>query len=175
MSHCRRALVAVAAALCLAPGALAQTPGVRALGEDEIVRYLAVLDALVEQGALDPTRMNQQSSLDYSGDVKKSIEGHGFDETSFTTAHWNVMLAFAALQVEERRAEIEAAQAKQRARLEAARNDMPTEEYAEAIRSLDAMSTYLNAFKDVPKANVTLAAQHKEALAHYFSPSPAAP
>lgn len=160
------AVLAVILALALpsfaeAPQA-ASAPQARTLTSDEFGRYLKALDTLmtVRSEAEEAFRAQpdkaQEAAADYQKRAQAAMESHKFTTETFNTVHWNVMQAFAQVEIQANAKAVEESLEQQRAQLAAAKEEMPEAAYAESLQRIKNTEAILKGFGGVPDANLKL-------------------
>ncbi len=159
------ALVAVFAQPTLAEGPpSATTPQARPLENDEFTRYLKALDSMMtirtsaeEQFLANPEKGRDANvAASYMKQAKHAMESNGFTNESFNTVHWNVMQAFAQLEIQANADDVRETLSQQREELAAAKGQIPDEEYTVATRRLENTEAMLNGLGGVPNENIEL-------------------
>ncbi len=171
---CRPALLG-AVLLLVAGAAVAQPqdgPPLRVLSDTEMTRYVASLGELVALGkeadgavGSDPKQARALAAgFAQNLRMRQAIESRGFTAESFVDVHWNAMMAYAELEMEKHRGELEKARKEQEAAFESMRSQMPPEQFEKMMQGMKGMSTILDAYRNVPPANVALVKKHKPQL-----------
>ena len=144
-------------------------PAIQNLSEGEMTGYLKALRELVALGEGAETRLGANPSeahqlaagMQYSEEMKAAITSNGLTPESFGSVHHNAMMAYAALQMGERSAEMEAAQKQQAEAMEAMRAQMPPEQYEQIVKQMAGAQTLMQAYRDVPPSNVALVRKYR--------------
>lgn len=157
---------ALIGAAALAQGETPSTPAMRVVSEAEIVKYLKAVDKLQQLGIGEElrTRSGQAPRTTYPAAMVRAVENEGFGQESFTSVHWNVMLAYMAMEMEARQPEIDAARKKQAAQMQAMKGRMPPEQYEalmNGMSGMDRMDDMMRLYEDVPRENVALVKKHR--------------
>jgi ElaB/YqjD/DUF883 family membrane-anchored ribosome-binding protein len=140
----------------------ASAPQARTLTSDEFGRYLKALDMLmtVRSDAEEALRTQpdkaQEAAANYQKRAQAAMESHQFTTETFNTVHWNVMQAFAQVEIQANAAAVEESLEQQRAQLAAAKQEMPEAAYAESLQRVKNTEAILNGFGGVPDANLAL-------------------
>jgi hypothetical protein len=147
-------------------------PPIRVISDGEMGRYVAALEEIVPLGmeamlnlGADPTQLKAMAAGAITNQQMLSvIERKGFDPQSFTSVHWNAMMAYAALELEPRRAELEKARREQAAAMEAMKAQLSPAQFEQMKKSMAGATAMLDRFRDVPPANVALAMKYRAQL-----------
>lgn len=136
------------------------------LEDAETGRYLDVLEELVALGleakptlsggaAASPSELTA-----YTDRMQRAIESGGFTFERFSEVHWSAMMAYAALELDGQRAEIEAAQAQQKAQLEAMRGSMSEAQYRQMMQAMGAIAN-MGPLSEIPDGNRETVAKYR--------------
>ena len=158
-------VAAVAPPVFAADGApSATTPQARTLESDEFARYMLALDSVMAVRAdaekeflADPAK--GQDATAAAALMKKAtaaMESNGFTNESFNLVHWNVMQAFAQLEIQANSEDVEATLVMQREELAAAKDKLPADQYDVAAKRLERTEALLKGFGGVPAKNIDL-------------------
>jgi hypothetical protein len=158
------ALVAVVAQPVLAEAPQsATTPQVRPLNDEEFTRYMKALDSVMtirsdaeKQRLADPEKGRDDVAAALMEQARDAMESNGFTNESFNTVHWNVMQAFAQLEIQANAKDVEATLVQQRVELAAAKGTIPEEQFALASKRLEHTEALLRGFGGVPDENIAL-------------------
>jgi hypothetical protein len=142
----------------------AATPQVRPLDGDEFARYMKALDSVMtirsdaeKQFLADPEKGRDASvAAALMEQARDAMESNGFTNESFNTIHWNVMQAFAQLEIQANAKDVEATLTQQRQELAAAKGTIPEEQFAVAAKRLEHTEALLKGFGGVPDENIAL-------------------
>ena len=147
-------------------------PAARVLSESEVAPYLATLRQLAATGkdaekqlanlASDPQR--QAAAIQYSEELRKVLESHGLDAESFSSIHWNMMTALAAVEMDKHAGQLEKARSEQAAQLQAMKGKLPPAQYEQLINALEGVDLFAKTYEDVPAANKALVEKHRAEL-----------
>ena len=170
-------------AMVVASGALAETPvgsggTPRVLSEKELTRYIGALGDVMTvsreaEASLSANPSDAQSlaqGIAHNEKLKAAIESHGFTAESFTDVHWNAMMAYAALEMKGKEAELAEARRQQAAALENMKDKLPPEQYQQMVRGMSALTQMFDAYENVPPENVALVEKHRPNLQAIIEP-----
>jgi len=143
------------------------------LNDDQMERYLKVLEQLVALGdeaepmlasAARGGLSDSATAMRYNARMQQAIDSGGFTLASFSEVHWSAMMAYGASELNEHRAELEAAQQQQQAQLEAMKAQLPPEQYEQMMRAMSSL-TGMGPLGEVPEANRALVAKYRTRIA----------
>jgi hypothetical protein len=157
--------LSLSAAHALAQAWPQDAPPKRVVSEDEMTRYLAALDELIEIGEESKLQNDpRKPSRDLSEPMVRAIEEQGFDVRAFSEVHWNMMMGYLTYELKEKQPELDALRQKQEADLEKMRQYMTPEQFEETKKHQLPLAGLLAFYQDVPPENVMLAGRHKAQL-----------
>jgi len=165
------AAAVIATGLITSPAASAQTdqetmPATVMLTKDDVERFLDTLPELneiglhvIESSGTDSTGMSQMSAaIGQQDEALAILEKHGFDVPEFRNIGYNVMMAYAAGELENSDVEIAAA----RDQFASLQGMIPAEQY----QMLDEqMGNMQQAIESQPEANIELVREYKSRIA----------
>lgn len=149
-----------------------ETPEIRTLSESEMRPYLSSLKGLVEAG-VDAERQlgattgdarRNAAAIQYSEVMQDVLAKNDLDPQSFSSIHWNVMAAVAAIEMEKQGGELAAAQKQQAAQLEAMKAQLSPSQYEQMKSALAGAQSMMQGWQDVPEANKALVRKHRAEL-----------
>jgi len=145
------------------PGA-DDNPPMRPITEAEIGPYLDALRELAKLGVqfegAGGDEAGYADAVMFSERAQESLTSRGFTAESFTSIHWNVMMAYTALKMKDQEGKIAEAQKEQAAALEEMRSQMSPEQFAQMKQMMSGIDSMVSAYRDVPPANIALVTQH---------------
>ena len=159
------ALVAACASPAFAEGTPSPTtPQARTLDDAEFARYLKALDSVMTVRAnaekeflADPNKgQDGTMAATLMKQANHAMEANGFTNESFNIVHWNVMQAFAQVEIQANAEGVEATLLTQREELAAAKDKISTEQYEVATKRIERTEALLKGFGGVPSANIEL-------------------
>ena len=104
----------------------------------------------------EPRERDANVAASYMKQAKHAMESNGFTNESFNTVHWNVMQAFAQLEIQANADDVRETLSQQREELAAAKGQIPDEEYTVATKRLENTEAMLNSLGGVPNENIEL-------------------
>ena len=158
------------------PAALAATPQLRALEGEEFERYLKALESVMalrasaERDFVENPERAQDAKVagEYMKKAKDAMESHGFTNESFNTVHWNVMQAFAQLEIQANAEDVRATIELHREQLEDNVDALSPEQIEVAKKRIAQTEALLQGFGGVPEENLTLVETHMASLKATF-------
>jgi hypothetical protein len=94
--------------------------------------------------------------MEATGEYRAILARHGFDQGSFTAVHHNAIYSYGAMKLDQQKADIEASQARSAAALEKMKGQLSAEQLEMMKQTTAQAGAMLDAYKDVPAANIDL-------------------
>lgn len=174
---------ALALAICLAQTGYAErpestaTPKMQTLSNDEFGRYLKALDSLMgirmraeEELRADPTkRADAATQAGLVTQSRSAMESNGFTAESFQSVHWNVMQAFAQVEIQSNADDVLETIRQQREDLAQAKEQISEAEHQQLLARIDNTQALLEGRGGVPEQNVVLIRSNLAALKATFN------
>ena len=168
--------------LCIAPGAWAEvepngtTPQPRTLSSGEFDRYLKALDAVMSVRAraettfrADPKKgRDTEAQAAYASEAKDAMESHGFSPEDFNLVHWNVMQAYAQIEIQANVEAVESTLEEERKKLAELKDSLPEEVYERSMKRLESTRAILEGSNGAPSENVELVRANMDHLRNTF-------
>ncbi len=150
----------------------ANQPPIRDLSEGEVNRYIDTLRALAKAGVdaeknlgTDPSQLTKASAAQhYSSEILGVLESHGLDQQSFSDIHWNMISAWAALEINKNKKKMDQSRAKQEASMAAMKSHLSPEQYRAMMEGMKSMNAYMDAYENIPEENLELARKNRGVL-----------
>lgn len=183
------ALLASLLAAALQSPAIAQAPDypgvirspadqitLRVISQDELDRYLVVLEGLIDAGVdaqselgVDPNRPGAGAvGIRYSEKIQSLVSNQGFDEHTFGDVHQNVMRAYVAEGMAAHQGEIDAARAEQEKAMAQMRQSLSPEQAAAMMQAMSNATAMSQTYSNVPPENVALVKSNKARIDAVF-------
>jgi hypothetical protein len=147
------------------PAAMSAIPLARDLTEDEMRRYVALMGDFRKLG-LETRDMQAQGAgaalagAQVHGETMEALRRHGFTVPQFEEVHYNVIMAWSALEMEGKSAEMERSRAEQEKALEAMKRTMSEEQVRAMKAQLDMANQQVETMTQSSEHNRALIRAH---------------